>query len=353
MKKIIPLFFSCLFVLLAVEASYRLDIHVKKPLYRPSSLPDLGWEFTPGGSNAEWGKPPGPRALRVNERGFRDRTTGPWDAWTDKDLRIAILGDSVTAATNVGYEQTYGQQLENLLQQSGFRARVVNFGMDATNTRQHWALAKWKVLPLQPQILLLGYALNDTEIRFFEKLPDPLKRLLRHFHFGVFISQRAMQSIRNRREPERYRADFEKEPVRSTACSGPMLEMIKSYETPAWPETAVWIRRIKELAGSQGVFFGVILLPTEDQVRGICPSGPQQRIRFFLEQEKIPYLDLLPVLQPAANPSYLTGDPLHFNPAGHAVIAKALQKWLEKMSVLPRAVGIQTEGAVEKPLASG
>ncbi len=329
LTNVLLFFFTAIFFLLAAEAGYRFYVLCAKPLYHPSSVPGLGWDFTPGSVNANPGGGSTPLSYLINDRGFRDRTNGRWQPWTDTDLKIAVLGDSATAGANVSYAETYSAQLETFLQESAVPARVVNLGLDATNTRQHLALLKAKGLALKPQIVLLGYSMNDIEKRSFENFPAALKWSMRHFQLSVFLSQRIIQALRNHREKERYQVDFAAPRSRPKVCSGYVRQTLMSYTTPEWEENSVWLERIALLARSRQVGFGVVLFPFEEQVRGICPAAAQDRIHEFLVKKGIPFLDLLEAFRAAGpEPLYLAGDSSHLNKEGHRTAAKAISAWI-------------------------
>ncbi len=335
LHNLLLLFFSLFLLLCAAETGYRLITSLAKPLYQPSSFPDLGWDFTPGALNANPGQAPSPHSYLINDRGFRDHTNGRWQGWTESDTRIAVIGDSVTAGADVGYEETYSAQLEELLRRQGIRAKVANLGLDATNTRQHFALMQAKALALGPSQIVLGYCLNDTEKRFWETLPAPVRSAMRHFHLGVFLSQRLAQTVRNRREAARQEAlKKNKQAFAGPACSGYTRAVLSSYETKAWPETARWIARMAVLARRGGIDFRVVIFPFEEQLQGICPAEAQEKIKIFLKANRIPFLDLLEPLKRAGPEGlYLAGDSIHLNAEGHRIAAESILQWLEKNPV--------------------
>jgi len=75
---------------------YQGYVHFQKPLYRPSSIPNLGWELTPEAEHVEDNIEGTPITYIVNLSGFRDKTNGIWDKWESDDIKIAYIGNSVT-----------------------------------------------------------------------------------------------------------------------------------------------------------------------------------------------------------------------------------------------------------------
>ncbi len=87
------------------------------------------------------------------------------------ELRIAFLGDSFTFGEGVRFEDTYPEVLKRLMQEQGRPAggtvECYNFGVGGYNTEQELFLLKNVVLRTHPDIIVLGYALNDAEPALF------------------------------------------------------------------------------------------------------------------------------------------------------------------------------------------
>ena len=102
--------------------------------------------------------------ISLNADGFRDEefpATKPANT-----IRIIALGDSWTFGHNVESDQTYPNQLRALLRQDfGDRnVEVLNLGMLAYTSHEGLKLLRQKVLGLQPDIVLIGYSMNDASI---------------------------------------------------------------------------------------------------------------------------------------------------------------------------------------------
>ena len=119
------------------------------------------------GSARLWGLKPNHRArktgviVQTNSLGFREneyplqRRPGV--------RRIVVLGDSFTFGNGVEFEQTFSKRLEARLNRSAERYEVINFGVPGYNTTLE--LATWREVAARfhPDLLILGYVLNDTE----------------------------------------------------------------------------------------------------------------------------------------------------------------------------------------------
>lgn len=220
--KFIMLLSSCLITLVTVELTYRGYVRFMRPMYKPSSHPHMGWELTPGAKRFEDNVEGIRIGYLVNLSGFRDRTNGMWNRWIENDIKIAFIGDSVTYGAGVEFVDTYSNIVELVLSEENISVRSVNFGISGFNALQYLAVLKYKALPLDPDIVILGYFLNDIHRRKTESLPKIFQYALRYYHFGPFLLKRITTFLENRRvQKVRKRAMRATEIAKEeTVCSG-------------------------------------------------------------------------------------------------------------------------------------
>jgi len=103
---------------------------------------------------------------KTNSFGFRDyefRREHPKNLY-----RIIAVGDSVTFGWSEYCHQTYPKVLERRLRQQKQihlnQFEVYNMGVDGYNTLQEVELVKSRALHFQPDLIIIGYVLNDTQI---------------------------------------------------------------------------------------------------------------------------------------------------------------------------------------------
>ena len=157
---------------------------------------DLGFALRP---NAEgWWRMEGEDYIRINSDGLRDRAHAREKP--PATLRIAILGDSFSAAMQVPMEQTFWSILERELKECPVidqqNVEVINFGVDKYGTTQELLTLRHTVWSYSPDIVILAFftgndirdnspALsNDPRPYFFsdEKICSLLFYFLSHEH---------------------------------------------------------------------------------------------------------------------------------------------------------------------------
>ena len=99
--------------------------------------------------------------ISTNALGFRDREI---ERKQDGELRVLLLGDSITFGYGVSDEETYGRKLESILtSELGRRVRTVNAGMGGFNTVQEAAFLENQAAAIDPDVVSLLYLPNDID----------------------------------------------------------------------------------------------------------------------------------------------------------------------------------------------
>ncbi len=105
--------------------------------------------------------------IRTNSHGFRDEEFhGEKPAGT---YRVCVVGDSITFGWLQKPEETYPKVLERLLNSRAGDSRiyeVYNMGVGGYNAAQELELIRTKVLPLNPDLIVIGYCTNDNMVGF-------------------------------------------------------------------------------------------------------------------------------------------------------------------------------------------
>ena len=102
--------------------------------------------------------------IALNSHGYR--TAEYHAAKTPGTIRVACIGDSWTFGMNVDQDRTYPSRLVAWLHQihPESRVEVLNFGVLGYSSFQGLQLLKTRILELQPDILAIGFGMNDSEV---------------------------------------------------------------------------------------------------------------------------------------------------------------------------------------------
>ena len=102
--------------------------------------------------------------VRINSDGYRGEEMSP--ATRPSTVRIACVGDSWTFGMPVGQDQTYPSRVAAWLQDErpDTRYEVQNFGVLGYSSFQGLQLLKTRVLGFRPDIVVIGFGMNDSEV---------------------------------------------------------------------------------------------------------------------------------------------------------------------------------------------
>ena len=126
--------------------------------------PDTGWAYRPNSIRHNG-------TFTVNSGGLRATREYSQSPLPDT-LRIALFGDSFTADDDVSDKETWGNQLEMALNQSGIRAETLNFGVGGYGMDQSYL--RWRKVGrgYQPDIVIFGFQPEnlDRNVNVFRHL---------------------------------------------------------------------------------------------------------------------------------------------------------------------------------------
>jgi hypothetical protein len=234
---------SLLFAILLGECALRV-LGVQSPVKRFTGQysvhemsPNLKllYKLRPNASNPAHGV-----LNKINSGGFRDN-----EYPVQKDpakYRILFLGDSVVYGYGLSLADTLPKQLEDVFRKNSGASEVLNFGVSGYETEQEIEFLKENGLKYHPDMVIVGYTLNDSrygsmELDKLSELPgnnvcetgtDSFKNALTflydHSRFLSFLDerlhiQRKVKELKSNRSPiRRYIADKNKairDPVNS------------------------------------------------------------------------------------------------------------------------------------------
>ncbi|MFH2137538.1 MAG: GDSL-type esterase/lipase family protein [Candidatus Omnitrophota bacterium] len=108
------------------------------------------------------------RQYYINSRGMRDKELMD----ENPDLRVLVLGDSITFGPEVKNEELFTEIAENILAEQGERVEILNAGVCGYNTRQEFLALKTKHIDLAPDLVIFAYCTDDATEAAIQYLPD-------------------------------------------------------------------------------------------------------------------------------------------------------------------------------------
>lgn len=296
--------------------------------------------------------------VKTNSLGLRNPEIGKKNKETK---RILFIGDSFTMGWGVEENKAFPRVVENVLNQTyKVKAETINAGFIAAGPSGYYIYLKRYGLDLDPDVVVVGFYIgNDITSRLDvewidtdeEGLPDVIKSkssyvdsdgklrlrntsikynlpFLRDSHTFIFFADRF----------------FPKQPQVYDPVITPLICLFKKTcqdMDKAKDEVKKIFKGIKKLTDEKGIKLLVAMIPIEFQAYDypyleekygltipLLPSDkrrPNVYFSHFFEEQKIEYVDLLPILQQNQDiPAYYEFDD-HWNPTGHRIAAEAIK----------------------------
>lgn len=290
--------------------------------------------------------------IMTNAQGFRYRTLAEKRA---DEIRILVLGDSITFGDYVSQEETYPAVIEKFLRKSekGKKISVINAGVGAIDFQNEFAILMEEGLAVKPDIVLVGLYLNDayeSPVLKVLRLPRFLSRS--HFLRFLFAKIDKLQKFYAVHQWEQQSKDEVKKEREQFRKNNPIVDQ-GTWDTEAefnwhidhaffdwgyawtegyWKKILPLIDLMQEVSRDQNFQLAFIYLPVRYQADSkILRNEPQARFEKEMTKRGIPHLDLLPFLRmkfqkDKVNVFY---DHCHYTPEGNAYIGFLVAKFLE------------------------
>jgi lysophospholipase L1-like esterase len=297
--------------------------------------------------------------IAINGAGLRDDDElGPK---APDERRILLLGDSLVLSVQVPFPDTFGERLERRLNARGLpvRFRVVNGGVQGYGPVEEQLFFRSIAAAVQPDLVIpVLFVGNDAEeaVSSQHKLDDGrratavvadsllarLRRLVRRSMVLQILRLRVI-SITSR-----------------VSTAAPPEPPLQSYAASPAPRIAEGLRVVRasvddiaRTAATAGAATAVALMPARFQVddgdygrlREVVAStggtlvrdAATARFEEALAPTGLPRVDLLPALRASLpGPDLFYQETVHLTPRGHAVVAAALDRFIEEHGLVPR-----------------
>ena len=205
--------------------------------------------------------------------------------------RIAIVGSSVTFGFNLALEDTYGKQLEELLnhQIHGHRFEVLNFGRPGFKAKETYALINDVILDYEPDLIIYSFVQNNYETQSYSEFIDSISQKSATPSVSVHNKVSFLRSLRNKWRGLRntelghfFRANFHLYLFSANSIANILRELSPTEKenaqniAPLYPETVEfqnkitntesWISQMNQECINNGIKFAVLMHPYEMQV---------------------------------------------------------------------------------------
>jgi lysophospholipase L1-like esterase len=268
----------------------------------------------------------------TNSLGLRDEREVPLNK--EGEVRLVVLGDSMTVGLGVRSEETFASQLEKSLNARFGRLRALNGAVGAYATWQEVDLLKEKINRLQPDIVLLAFYWNDlyTKPRPVIAIPvsesgeqhDAALKYLRFFKRSallLFLRER-YEILRLKVSPS---FDWSHQEMIYEGGTSPYLEQ-------AYQDVSESLEELKSLGEKHAFIPIVIVLPIPGQIHRLdAPIHMQNRLKMITDKIGLRTVDMLHPLQQAYTLRHdlvIPWDNSHYSPQGHKVVAESIEQYL-------------------------
>jgi lysophospholipase L1-like esterase len=272
-------------------------------------------------------------SYHINSRGFR----GPEISQSDPDLRVLALGNSCTFGWGVRWEDTWTNQLQNILGDSlsDTQVEVINAGVPGYSSHQGRLYFETELIDLSPDIVLImfgwndhfkaGRGISDAEQQPPRNLILTVQNLLSRLHLYQF-ARKVVLSLSEEQKPER-------------------LDDIQGKRRVPLPAFAYNLTSIINTARANNIK-PVLIIPPIASLANYYGAGParsdfhtlhrsyQEKIIEVGRSQNVQVVDMQKAFD-QHNDLFNDArrDPTHFNSRGHAVFAAEIVRHLLSTSV--------------------
>ncbi len=339
---------SVAFCVLALEAILRVAGYPHQPARLLCYDPVIGNVYCPGVEAYPDNMYDSRFPVRVNSEGMVDRERVR--AKPPGALRIALLGDSVTASIYVPPPEKFASLWEGALAaRLGRPVEVLNFAVEGSSTWDQLQLFHLRARHFQPDYVVLGFfwgndVWNNEALRargrpnpLADEYPEPtfrtdLKVAQRRLARWLWNHTYAYQFVRRLQTRAETVADYERAVAAAREADAgaaprplPANDPAFAWQSGGWELTRQLMLKLKAESEAVGAKLVVVQIPMLDQLEQPVPL-PWRELRSFLAANGIASVDAFDALAalPASERAALyLKDRVHLSVGGHRFFAAA------------------------------
>jgi len=276
-----------------------------------------------------------------NSLGLRNREIG---VKNPRELRILFLGDSLVWSGETSSGKLYTEVVESSLNKARrhptTHIEVINAGVPGYTTFQELEFLKLYGLDMQPDLVVLGFVLNDLYYPYLHKptagrmLDREPSILLHRFDVRVLPGRLFAQSYLAHEVVFTGRRGVWKLTRHPFFSFERRDDFYLAWTSYGWDTTTPLLREMRDLLAQQGCRLSIIVFPVVEQVDDAYRSldldhvlYPQRRIEAICAALAVACIDLTGSLH-AAGGKTLYRDYLHLNAKGNDVVAAEITQFL-------------------------
>jgi lysophospholipase L1-like esterase len=275
-----------------------------------------------------------------NSLGLKNREVGPKE---EHVFRILVLGDSLVWSGETTRGRLYTEIVEENLNAGridGPAIEVINAGVPGYTTYQELEFLKVYGLGMEPDLVLLGFVLNDLHYPYLHRTTskdflawEPQARLNRldpaslagrlfgwsHLANDLALALRSF-SDKLGRTPH-YGFEYHN-------------DTYLAWKAHGWKHTERLLGEMQQLLSSRGIPLLVMVFPLMEQMDGAYLDRdrrhvlyPQRRLAEICRDRSLPCLDFMEVISGHGGAA-LFSDNVHLKPAGNDLVAEQLTRFL-------------------------
>lgn len=246
--------------------------------------------------------------MEINSRGFRDEEIGASKG--QDELRILVLGDSITWGSYLAAEEVYVERIEEELRRAlkDRRVEVINAGVGDIGLKEEISILEERGLALEPDLVIVSFYLNDSRPPWgFPGEIGSRGWLRRHCLLAetIYKNLKLRRWIRERGEGRLEWTSAMNDPS-WVSDRGAFLKLAAkakydwgaAWEEESWGKIEREFNRLKEISEHRDFAVMILFFPNAFQVyTGFLEDTPQRMLREIADRFGFFYLDLLPMLR--------------------------------------------------------
>jgi lysophospholipase L1-like esterase len=302
-----------LILLILGEFALRFLGYGNLEVYDPD--PELFWRLKPNQNcQTKIGRFP----VHVNQFGYRGKSFSELKPAATK--RVFTFGDSATYGWGIKDDETYSQQVENLLKADGISVEVINGGVNGYSLFQE-EIASQRSLKFSPDAVIFAFCFNETWHGLETLSPEGRKRVLSAVAWKNYLRKSALFHVFGEIQM-RFVYDVLRHRLTTETHGGKADDILTRVER--YQRT---LERIKQHCDESKIPYAFLILPIQGSSQ---LDAFQKTMSDFSEKQKIPLTSLVP-LKVKEVEYFLQNDTVHPTAKGHLEIATHLKPVIQKL----------------------